>query len=219
MTIPIKICGLTRKADIDAAIENGAHYLGFIFYPPSKRSLTADIWAGLAAHIAGRVPKVGVFVDAEDQWIDEISSAHALDVMQLHGKETPARLEEIRQKYGPAVKLIKSISVSQASDVERADAYKQSADMLLFDAKPPKSPDAIPGGNGLSFDWRLLADRQFALPWLLAGGISAANLKAAIELTGARMVDVSSSIEDAPGVKNMDQLKNLLELAKTLGTS
>lgn len=214
MPLTVKICGLTRKSDIDAAIEAGADYLGFIFYPPSKRALTVAAWAELAAHVAGRVPKVGVFVDATDDWLKEVNDAARLDFIQLHGKETPARVAEVSQRFAP---VIKALSVSTASDLDQAEAYSEVANMLLFDAKPPKVAGAIPGGNGISFDWQLLADRQFALPWLLAGGIGAANLPAAIELTGARMVDGSSAIEDAPGIKNTAQLQEFLGLAKTYG--
>lgn len=214
--LAVKICGLTRKSDIDVAIEGGAAFLGFIFYPPSKRSLSPQAWTALATHVDGRVPKVGVFVDADDDWIDEVQSAYPLDVIQLHGKETAERVAELRKNV-PTV--VKSLPVSEAGDVELANAYADVADMILFDAKPPKTPDAIPGGNGLAFDWRLLQGQRIDLPWLLSGGISAANLELAIERTGASMVDLSSSIEDAPGLKNTGQMQELLAVAKTLGSS
>lgn len=225
--LPVKICGLTRKCDIDASIAGGASMLGFVFYPPSKRSLTAKAWADLAKHVDGRAPKVGVFVNPDDAWLEEVNQAYPLDFIQLHGTETPKRVAEVKKmgilpifKDGQTrseLKVIKALSISDSSDLDKAWPYQDVADMLLFDAKPPKVAGAIPGGNGLSFDWRLLADAQFDLPWLLAGGISAANLNSAIQLTGAPMADVSSGVEDAPGIKNKDQIKQLLDLAKTMG--
>lgn len=211
MPVPVKVCGLTREEDIDVAIEGGAAYLGFNFYPPSKRSITPDRWRELHAHVAGRRPTVGIVVDPDDSWLDSVMGAAPLDAIQLHGKETPGRVREVAERY--KCRVIKALAVAERGDIERTEAYRDVADMVLFDAKPPRTPGAIPGGNGLPFDWRLLADQKIHLPWFLAGGIGIANLQKAVELTGAPMVDFSSSIEDAPGIKNQDQLSALLSLA------
>lgn len=218
MSIPIKVCGFTREADIDVAVSHGASYLGFIFYPPSKRNLSAERWGELAEHVDGRLPKVGVFVNADDHWLEEIHKTHPLDFVQLHGTESPQRAAEITHLLG-GIGLIKVLSVSEEADLAPLQDYVDVASMLLFDAKPPKMAGAIPGGNGLSFDWRILAGKQFGLPWMLSGGISASNLATAIKLTGAPMLDLSSGVEDAPGIKNHGKLREVLALAKTLGTS
>ena len=217
MAIPVKICGLTREEDIEAAIEGGAAFLGFNFYPPSKRFISPARWRELHGFLAGRLPTVGVFVDPEDAWLDEVMSAAPLDVIQLHGGEVPSRVAEIAQHY--RCRTIKALAVAEASDVERHRAYAHVADLIMFDAKPPRAPDAIPGGNGLAFDWRLLSGKDIELPWLLAGGLGIANFRRAVEITGAPMVDLASSIEDAPGIKNKDQLRCLLSLAAELETA
>ncbi|MEZ5826755.1 MAG: phosphoribosylanthranilate isomerase, partial [Geminicoccaceae bacterium] len=196
MSVAVKICGVTRADDLESAIENGAAFIGFNFYPPSPRCLSMEAWKGLAGKTRGRVPAVAVTVDPDDRLIDEILEAGPLDYIQLHGSETPERAQELRARTG--VRIIKAIAVSNDGDVARHDAYMSSADMILFDAKAPKTPGAIPGGNGLSFDWRLLAGQRIALPWLLAGGIDADNVEAAVKLTGASIVDASSRIESAP---------------------
>jgi len=216
MAVPVKICGLTREDDIDVAVGGGAAFLGFNFFPPSRRSITPERWRALRAHITGDTPVVGVFVDPDDAWLDRIIDAAPLDLLQLHGNETPDRVAELGARYG--CRTIKALAVAEAGDVARDGAFREAADMLLFDAKAPSAPDAIPGGNGLPFDWQLLADRRVGLPWLLAGGLGIANLRMAVELTGAPMVDVASGIEDAPGVKNKDRLRQLLSLAAELET-
>ena len=222
MAVPVKICGLTREEDIDAAIAGGAAYLGFIFYPPSRRCLTAERWRELCAHVAGRTPTVGVFVNPEDDWLEEIMGTGRLDVIQLHGKESPQRVAELATKsflQDAPFKLVKAISVAEAGDLERVEDYREVVDMFMFDTKAPKQPGAIPGGNGMTFDWRLLAGREIPKPWFLAGGLSATNIRQAVELTGAPMVDLSSSVEDAPGIKNKELLANMLATAQNLGNA
>lgn len=208
MRLDVKICGLTRPADRDAAIAGGACWLGFVFYPPSPRSLTPMAASALVPERPNGAETVGVFVDPADSWLDAVLAAAPLDYLQLHGEETPERVAEVKARTGRRV--IKALSVADAADVVLHEAYLGTADMLLFDAKPPRTAGAIPGGNGLPFDWRLLAGRRINLPWLLAGGLDEANLLDAVRLTGARAVDVSSRIEVAPGIKDPERLSRLL---------
>lgn len=214
MQVDVKICGLTRPVDRDLAIAGGARWLGFVFYPPSPRTLTPEAAGALVRGRPGRAEAVGVFVDPDDAWLDAVLEAAPLDLVQLHGQETPDRVAAVRARTGRRV--IKALSVADAADVSRHEAYLEVADMLLFDARPPKRPGAIPGGNGLAFDWRLLEGRRFALPWLLAGGLDETNLADAVRLTGATAVDVSSSIETAPGIKDPARLGRLLSRARDL---
>ena len=217
MRLDVKICGLTRAADRDAAIAGGARWLGFVFYPPSPRSLTPEAAAALVRGRPGSIETVGVFVDPGDAWLDAVLAHAPLDILQLHGAETPERVAEVRALTGRRV--MKALSVADAADVARHEAYLGVADMLLFDAKPPRVPGAIPGGNGLAFDWRLLAGQRIKLPWLLAGGLDEANLLHAVRLTGARAVDASSSIETAPGIKDPHRLARLLARAHDIASA
>ncbi|MEZ5904245.1 MAG: phosphoribosylanthranilate isomerase [Geminicoccaceae bacterium] len=212
--LAVKICGLTRAADRDAAIRAGASWLGFIFYPPSPRSLTPVAAGALVADRPGAAEAVGVFVDPDDAWLDAVLASAPLDILQLHGKETPERVAAIRARTGRRV--MKALSVADAADLDRHRAYVDVADLLLFDAKPPRTPGAIPGGNGLAFDWRLLAGRTIALPWLLAGGLDETNLSLAVARTGATAVDVSSGVETAPGIKDPAAIARLLAVARDL---
>ena len=212
MRVDVKICGVTRMVDRDAAIEGGARWLGFVFYPPSPRALSPEAAAALVQGRPGTAEAVGVFVDPDDAWLDAVLARVPLDVIQLHGQETPERVAAVKVLTGRRV--MKALSVADDGDVARHAAYRETADLLLFDAKPPKVPGAIPGGNGLAFDWRLLAGRTIDLPWLLAGGLDEANLQDAVELTGARAVDVSSRLETAPGIKDPERVARLLQRAR-----
>ena len=214
MGIPVKICGIRRAVDLECALDNGAAFIGFNFYPPSPRSLSFSEWKELARTMDPAVPSVAVTVDADDRRLDGILAAGSVDYIQLHGGETPERAREVRRRTGK--RIIKALAVSDAGDVARHEAWLESADMILFDARPPKTPGAIPGGNGLSFDWRLLAGRNIGLPWLLAGGLDADNIERAAALTGAPMLDASSRIESAPGIKDHDRMKRLLTRARSL---
>ena len=174
MSVDAKICGLTDARSMAAAAEAGAAYVGFIFYPPSPRYVTPETAADLARH-AGSASKVAVTVDLSDDELAAILATAPIDLIQLHGSETPERVGEVRQRFG--LPVMKSVAVAGAGDLDRADAYSGVADRLLFDAKPPKEkPDALPGGNALSFDWQLLAGRDWPLPWMLSGGLTADNL-------------------------------------------
>lgn len=194
----IKLCGLTDGTAFDAAIAARADYAGFNFYRPSPRFLGLDKAAELGARAAGRIGRVGVFVDADDTAIAEAVAAARLDAIQLHGSETPQRAAELRSRFGLPVWRV--VGVAKAQDIAKAADYAGAADFILFDAKTPKG--TLPGGMGLAFDWSLLANLKLALPWGLAGGLNPGNVAEAARLTGAPLVDAASGIETAPGVKD-----------------
>lgn len=214
MTVHVKICGLSSAEGIQATAAAGATYMGFVFYPPSPRAVTPDQAARLAGFVPPSITKVALLVDAPDRLISEVISAVNPDLLQLHGKETPARVAEIKRRFGCAV--MKAVAIGDADDVAQAGIYETIADLLLFDAKPPKSmANALPGGNALAFDWALIASRKTAIPWMLSGGLTPDNVAKAIRVTGARMVDVSSGVEDAPGVKNPALIKAFVKAAQS----
>lgn len=201
MTVKAKICGLTSREAVRAACDAGAAYCGFVFYAKSPRHITADGAAELAALIPEPVIRIGVFVNPDDNSLDAVLSRVPLDFVQLHGAESPARVQTIRQRFKRPV--IKAIAISGPDDIARAHNYEAVADMLLFDAKAPHSlRDALPGGNGLSFDWRLINATDWTLPWMLSGGLNADNILQAVAATGAKFVDVSSGVESRPGQKD-----------------
>jgi phosphoribosylanthranilate isomerase len=215
MSVTAKICGLKTPEAVAAAIDGGASLVGFVFYGRSPRCVDPATVKQLEAHVPSSVQKVGLLVDESDERIAEILGTCDLDLLQLHGHETPERVAAIRSRFGR--KVIKAIPVSEAADLDRAAQYETVADYLMFDAKPPKSmANALPGGNALSFDWALLADRRFKLPWFLAGGLTPDNLIEAVRISGAPMVDVSSGVEDRPGEKNLSKIKAFLDAAKGL---
>ena len=194
----IKICGVSTPAALDATIQVRADYVGFVFYAPSPRNLAARDAAELAARADGRIAKVGLFVDADDALIAEAVTAARLNALQLHGSETPERAAQLRAQLG--LPVWKAISVAAPGDVERAARYADAADLILFDAKTPKG--TLPGGMGLAFDWALLSGWRDRTPWGLAGGLGPANIAEAARQTGAPLVDTSSGVESAPGVKD-----------------
>ncbi|HEY6870089.1 MAG TPA: phosphoribosylanthranilate isomerase [Novosphingobium sp.] len=194
----IKICGLSTAAALDAAVTARADYAGFVFFPPSPRHLTPAQAAPLGRRAAGRVGRVGLFVDAADELIGDAVAAAGLDILQLHGGESPQRAAELRARHG--LPVWKAVPVASAADIERAVAYLGAADLILFDAKTPRG--ALPGGMGLAFDWALLSAWRNRAPWGLAGGLGPANVAEAVRLTGAPLVDTSSGVESAPGVKD-----------------
>lgn len=216
MAVEAKICGLSTAAAVEAAVAHGAAYVGFVFYPPSPRHVTGDVASALAALVPAKVQRVGVFVDPDDALLESILDAAPLDIIQLHGDETPARVAEIRARYG--LKVMKAIKVSVESDVTEAFSYGDAADMLLFDARPPGGDaGALPGGNGIAFAALLVRDGGWQQPWMLSGGLDAATLSAAVAASGAAIVDVSSGVEDAPGEKNLAKIRGFLETAAGLG--
>ena len=197
--VRVKVCGLRTPADVAAVAASGAAYAGFVFFAKSPRNLTLP-QARLAALAAPPgLAKVALTVDADDATLDAIVEAVPLDMLQLHGAETPERVAEVRARYG--LPVMKALGVADGDDFARLIDYSMAADQLLIDAKPPRAAP-LPGGNGLTFDWRLLIGRKWLRPWMLAGGLTSANVAEAIRLTGARQVDVSSGVESAPGVKD-----------------
>ncbi len=195
----VKICGLRDAAMMDAAVSAGASYVGLVFFLKSPRNVTIEHASGVASAVPLGVAKVALVVDADDAMLDAITANVPLDILQLHGHETPQRVAEIKARYG--LPVMKAVGVADAADLADLDAYGKVADQLLVDAKPPKNAD-LPGGNGLAFDWRLIAGRKWPVPWMLAGGLTPENVAEAISLTGAAQVDVSSGVETAPGQKD-----------------
>ena len=215
MTIEAKICGINSAPAAAAAVEGGADYIGLVFYPPSPRALTPKQAHAIAAQVPARVKKVAMLVDAGDAAIREIRDAVPLDLLQLHGGESPERVAEIKARF--ALPVMKVIRVAGPDDVAEARAYLKVADRLLFDAKPPKDmKNALPGGNAISFDWELLAGKSWPIPWMLSGGLEAANLADAVHVSRTRAVDVSSGVEDKPGVKNPAKILAFLKIAHSL---
>jgi len=214
MALAVKICGLNRPEAVAAAVAGGAAFVGFVFYPRSPRAVTPDEAGRLAAAVPPGIVRTGLFVDADDDTIAATLAAAPLDLLQLHGDETPERVAAIRARFGRSV--MKVLPIAEEEDVAAADRYLAVVDRLMFDAKPPRRPDALPGGNGLPFDWRLLAGRSWPVPWMLAGGLTAATLAEAVRLTGAQAVDVSSGVEDAPGVKSLEKIAAFLAAARAL---
>ena len=208
--IRVKICGLRDAAAVDAAVAAGAAYLGFVFFPKSPRNVDVDTAAALAATVPPGVAKVALTVDADDAALDALTAAVPLDMLQLHGSESPERVAEVRARYG--LPVMKAVGVATAEDLPRLDTYARVADQILVDAKPPPGAD-LPGGNGLAFDWRLIAGRRWPVPWMLAGGLTPDNVAEAIRATGARQVDVSSGVESAPGVKDPELIRAFVTAA------
>ena len=208
--VKIKFCGLTCEADVEAAVASGASYVGFMFYKPSPRSIGIREAVRLSRIVPGKVCKVAVTVDAEDSDLDRIADAGVADMFQLHGSESAERTREIRRRYG--VQVMKAIGVRSSGDLESAPRFAEAADRLLIDAKPALG--ALPGGNGLAFDWRVIQGRAWEAPWMLAGGLNPANVAAAIRLTSAREVDVSSGVESEPGCKDARRIAAFANAAK-----
>jgi phosphoribosylanthranilate isomerase len=208
--IRVKICGLRSSADVQAAVAAGAAYGGFVFFAKSPRNVTIAQAQDLARAAPSGIAKVALVVDADDAFLDALLDAVPFDMLQLHGHEPPARVSEIRARYG--LPVMKAVGIADAGDLTAAFDYALVADQLLIDAKPPKGAD-LPGGNGLAFDWRLVAQRRWLRPWMLAGGLTAANVGQAIALTNARQVDVSSGVESAPGVKDARLMADFVQAA------
>jgi phosphoribosylanthranilate isomerase len=210
--IRIKICGLRTAADVIAATDAGATYIGFNFFPKSPRYVNFDQARDLAIDVPIGVAKVGLVVNADDAMLDGLTDKVPLDMLQLHGAETPERVAEVRARYG--LPVIKVLGVSGPDDLDAIDRYSVVADQLLLDAKPPKDA-VLPGGNGVSFDWTLLSGRKYwTKPWMLAGGLNPENVAQAIARTGAQQVDVASGVETAPGVKDAALMKAFCDAAR-----
>ena len=203
--VTAKICGLGTPETLDAAIAGGASHVGFVFYPPSPRAVSFDSVRGLASRVPRHVARVGVFVDPDDALVDQAIDSGGLDAIQLH-KVTPDRAAVLRQRTRQEVWI--AVAVKARADLGGAANYRQAADKILYDAKTPEG--TLPGGMGVRFDWGLLDGFRHPLPWALSGGLTAANVAEAVRRTGASLVDVSSGVETAPGVKDVDKIAAFL---------
>ena len=211
MSLLIKICGLSTLDTLDAALDAGADMAGFVFFPPSPRHLSLDLARELGARVEGRALKVALSVDADDATLAASIGALGPDMLQLHGKETPERVAEIRRRFG--LPVMKALGVSEAADLAAIDRYAGAVDRVLLDAKPPKGATR-PGGNAKAFDWRSLAGAAIATPWMLSGGLDPDNVNDAIAITGATAIDVSSGVESAPGVKDRGLIADFIRRAR-----
>ncbi|MBX9759810.1 MAG: phosphoribosylanthranilate isomerase [Beijerinckiaceae bacterium] len=211
MSLLIKICGLSTASTMEAALSAGADMVGLVFFAPSPRTLSPGQARELGAQAQGRALKVALSVDADDTYLDAAVEACRPDLLQLHGKETPARVLELKARYG--LPVMKAIHVSGPEDLAAVAPFEGAADRLIFDARPPKGA-ILPGGNGAAFDWAILDHVETRLPWMLSGGINPDNVAQAIAATGARGVDVSSGVERAPGVKDEALIRLFVERAR-----
>ena len=210
-SVAVKICGLTSSGAIEAAVEAGAAYGGLTFHPNSPRYVGLEQAATLADQMRGRLKIVAVTADMDDARFESLVKSVRPDFLQLHGGESARRTAYIRGKF--AVPVIKALPVAEPSDLAAAAEYENAADMLMFDAKPPK--DALRGGgHGAAFDWKILQGRRFGKPWFLAGGLTPENVARAISLSGAERVDVSSGVESAPGVKDSARIRDFINATK-----
>ncbi len=207
----VKICGLKTHQSVAAAVDAGAAYLGFVFFPKSSRNIDIKTAADLARAVPAGICKVALVVNANDHALDALLAAVPVDMLQLHGAESPERVAEIKQRFG--LPIMKAVGIADESDLFKLDEYARLVEQLLVDAKPPKGY-GLPGGNGLAFDWRLIAHQKWRVPWMLAGGLTPANVAEAVRLTGAEMVDVSSGVESAAGVKDLDKIAAFVKAAK-----
>jgi phosphoribosylanthranilate isomerase len=213
--VAAKICGLKTPETVKAAVDNGAAFVGFNFFRKTPRYVEPEIAGAIGRAMPAGILKTGLFVDDDDARIAAVLAAVPLDLLQLHGSETPERVAAIKARFG--VPIMKVIKVRDAADIVRARDYERVADRLLFDAQPPATmKNAMPGGNAVSFDWTLLQGFRSPLPWMLSGGLTAANLVEAVRESGAPAVDVSSGVEDRPGEKNPSKIKAFLELSRSL---
>ena len=211
MDTKVKICGLTTPDSIAAAAAAGVTYVGYNFFAKSPRYADPDLARSLALETPVGVAKVGLVVNADDEFLDHLTSKVPLDMIQLHGGESPERVAEVRARYG--LPVIKAIGIATSEDTKQIDVYGQVADMLLVDAKAPKDA-VLPGGNGLPFDWQLVNRKFWPKPWMLAGGLTAQNVGLAVQMTGARQVDTASGVESAPGVKDAKLMAEFIQAAR-----
>jgi phosphoribosylanthranilate isomerase len=212
--LTVKICGMNSQTAVDAAIASGVDYLGFVFFPPSPRSLTPEFASSLMAERSDDFKVVAVVVNPSDKLLEEITNHLAPDIFQLHGSETAEDITNIKQKFN--TKIIKAIKISKLEDFEEVSKFDKVADFLLFDAAAPENTThSLPGGNGISFNWNWLSDASLETPWFLSGGLNISNINEAIKITGATAVDVSSGVEDKAGIKNN---KKIIEFMKTVRT-
>jgi phosphoribosylanthranilate isomerase len=215
MSVAAKICGLSSEEAVTAAIVGGAAYLGFVFYPPSPRAVTPAKASRLCAAVPAGISRVGLFVDADDDTIGAVLAETPIEILQFHGHEGPERVAAAKLRFARPV--MKVVAIAAPEDVLGAARFEEVADLLLFDAKPPRRSDALPGGNGLAFDWGLIAGRSWRCGWMLSGGLTAELLPEAVRISGATAVDVSSGVERRPGEKDLDKISAFLAAARALG--
>lgn len=206
--VKAKICGISTPETMQAALDAGARWVGLVFFPKSPRNVSIATAAELSRMVGTGTRVVGLFVDPSDELLADVTGQVPLDLIQLHGSETPERVAAIRARFN--LPVMKALKVGDTADLDSAMAYEPVVDMLLFDAKPPRGA-ILPGGNGVAFDWSLLTGRVWSKPWMLSGGLDPANVAEAIRATGARSVDVSSGVEEAPGRKSPDLIRAFLE--------
>lgn len=211
--IGVKICGLSTPETVDAAVKAGASHIGMVFFPKSPRNVDFGKAASLAAQIPDHVRRVGVFVDPDDEYLARAIISGGLDVLQLHGTESAERTAAIRARHNR--EIWKAISVKTTADLNVGRLYLEAADLLLYDAKTPEGT-ALPGGMGVRFDWKLLQDFRHQLRWGLSGGLDAHNVRDAVAITGAPLVDISSGVESAPGVKDVDKIATFCQAVSQL---
>lgn len=206
--VSVKICGLATVDDVRACADAGANYMGLVFFEKSPRNITLPAARELALAAPLGLAKVALVVNPSDADLDAITGTVPLDMLQLHGRETPERVAEVKARYG--LPVMKAVGIADGDDLPKLESYFGVADQILVDAKPPKGGE-LPGGNGLSFDWRLIAGRRWPCPWMLAGGLTPENVAEAVKMTGAKQVDVSSGVEDAPGQKNAKLIQKFVQ--------
>ncbi len=213
--LTVKICGMNSQTAVDAAIASGVDYLGFVFFPPSPRSLTPEFASSLMEERSDDFKVVAVVVNPSDKLLEEITNHLAPDIFQLHGSETAEDITNIKQKFN--TKIIKAIKISKLEDFEEVSKFDKVADFMLFDAAAPENTThSLPGGNGISFNWNWLSDASLKTPWFLSGGLNISNINEAIKITGATAVDVSSGVEDKAGIKNNKKIIEFMKTVKTL---
>jgi phosphoribosylanthranilate isomerase len=211
MSLIVKICGLSTRETLDVALDAGADMVGFVFFPPSPRHLTLEVARELGRAVKRRAVKVALTVDADDATLTAVVEALQPDLLQLHGRETPARLREIRQKF--ALPVMKALPVATSADLAILPDYRDVADRILFDARAPKEATR-PGGLGAVFDWHLLENLELQIPFMVSGGLHAGNVAEAVRVTHAGGVDVSSGVERAPGIKDPEMIRAFIRTAR-----
>ncbi len=214
MSLLIKICGLSTPETLEAALDAGADMVGFVFFPPSPRNLSLDDAMALGAQAHGRSLKVALSVDADDRFLAAAIEAAQPDILQLHGKESPARVLDLKRRFG--LPVMKAIHISSSDDLAAIADYENAADRIIFDARPPKGA-VLPGGNGAAFDWRILERVKTRLPWMLSGGVNPGNVAEALAVTRAPGLDVSSGVERSPGVKDEALIRSFIDNARSFG--
>lgn len=215
MSLLVKVCGLKTPDALDAALDAGADFVGFVFFEPSPRHLRFDMAQTLGARVQGRARKVALTVDAPDETFEKIVASLKPDMLQLHGHETPARVAELKKRY--SLPMMKALPIETRSDLDRVAAYSGTADWVLFDARPPRDATR-PGGLGKPFDWTLLQSVKTPMPFMLSGGLDAGNVGEALRITGAPAVDVSSGVERAPGEKDPGKIRAFVRAAREADT-